>query len=75
MGDTGVCWDNAGAESFWSTFKHEHYYRHTYTTRAELVAAVDNWIDWFKTGRRHAAIGMLSPNRFEQSLTGTAQAA
>jgi putative transposase len=75
MGDTGVCWDNAGAESFWSTFKHEHYYRHTYATRAELVAAVDNWIDWFNTERRHSAIGMLSPNRFEQSLTGTAQAA
>lgn len=67
MGDTGVCWDNAGAESFWSTFKHEHYYRHTYATRAELVAAVDNWIDWFTTERRHSAIGMLSPNRYEQS--------
>jgi len=75
MGETGVCWDNAGAESFWSTFKHEYYYRHTFATKAELVAAVDNWIDWFNTERRHSAVGMLSPIRYEQSLTGTAKAA
>lgn len=75
MGDTGVCWDNAGAESFWSTFKHEYYYRHTFATRTELVAAVDNWIRWFNNERRHSAVGMLSPIRYEQSLTGTAQAA
>lgn len=24
------CWDNSGAESRWSTFEHEHYYRHTF---------------------------------------------
>lgn len=75
MGDTGICWDNAGAESFWSTFKHEYYYRHTFATRTELVAAVDNWIRWFNTERRHSAVGMLSPTRYEQSLTGTAKAA
>lgn len=75
MGDTGICWDNSPAESFWSTFKHEYYYRHTFATKAELVAAVDNWIVRYNTGRRHSAIGMLSPVCYEQSLTGTAKAA
>jgi putative transposase len=75
MGETGICWDNSPAESFWSTFKHEYYYRHTFATKAELVAAVDNWIGRYNNNRRHSAIGMLSPVQFEQSLTGAAKAA
>lgn len=75
MGQTGICWDNSPAESFWSTFKHEHYYRHTYATRAELVAAVDNWVKRYNHERRHSAVGMLTPIQYEQSLTGTANAA
>ncbi|MFI9536812.1 IS3 family transposase [Nocardia fusca] len=75
MGATGVCWDNAGAESLWSTFKHEHYYRHAYATKAELVAAVDKWMNWYNTQRRHSAIGMISPIAYEQSLSAAATAA
>ncbi len=75
MGDTGVCWDNSPAESFWSTFKHEYYYRHAFATKAELVAAVDKWIGRYNNKRRHSAIGMLSPVCYEQSLTGAAKAA
>jgi transposase InsO family protein len=75
MGDTGICWDNSPAESFWSTFKHEYYYRHTFVTMAELVAAVDNWIGRYNNRRRHSAIGMLSPVCYEQSLTGATRAA
>jgi transposase InsO family protein len=68
MGATGICWDNSPAESFWSSFKHEEYYRHVYATKSELVVAVDNWIDFYNTVRRHSAIGMRSPDAFERSL-------
>jgi putative transposase len=75
MGDTGICWDNSPAESFWSSFKHEHYYRHSYTTKAELGAAIDKWIAWYNNERRHSSIGMLSPVRYERSLAATVKAA
>ncbi len=68
MGATGICWDNSPSESLWSSFKHEMYYRHAFATKSELVAAVDKWIDWYNTSRRHSAIGGISPIRYEQSL-------
>lgn len=36
MGATGICWDNAGSESLWSTVKHECYKRHAFTAYAEF---------------------------------------
>ncbi|OMC40106.1 integrase [Mycobacterium sp. GA-1841] len=74
MGATGICWDNAGAESLWSTFKHEYYYRHTFGTKAELIAAVDNWMTFYNHQRRHSAIGMRSPINYERALTVTLEA-
>ena len=75
MGATGICWDNSGAESLWSTFKHEYYYRHVFATKAELVAAVDKWMHFYNNQRRHSVIGMLSPIAYEQSLNAAPQAA
>jgi len=74
MGATGICWDNAGAESLWSTFKHEYYYRHTFATKAELVAAVDNWMIFYNHHRRHSSIGMRSPITYERTLNVTLEA-
>lgn len=72
MGATGICGDNSPAESFWSTFKHEEYYRHVYATKAELIAAVDNWIRFYNNVRRHSKVGMLSPENYEKSLQAVA---
>jgi putative transposase len=76
MGRTGVCWDNAAAETFWSTLKTEFYNRHRWHTKAEARLAVGAWIeDRYNRRRRHSSIGMLSPVRYEQSLTQTATVA
>jgi len=74
MGATGICWDNAGAESLWSTFKHEFYYRHTFATKMELIAAVDNWMRFYNHQRRHSSIGMRSPITYERTLNVTLEA-
>jgi putative transposase len=75
MGATGICWDNSGVESLWSTFKHEYYYRHAFATKAELIAAVDKWMHFYNNRRRHSVIGMLSPIAYEQSLSAAPTAA
>ena len=63
-----------GSESLWSTFKHEYYYRHTFATKLELIAAVDNWMRFYSHQRRHSAIEMLSPIDHEQTLKLTTEA-
>ncbi|WP_231386920.1 hypothetical protein [Gordonia polyisoprenivorans] len=42
IGATGICSGNAGAESLWSTVKHEYYKRRAFTTYANLTAGLDN---------------------------------
>jgi putative transposase len=76
MGRTGVCWDNAPAESFWSTFKTEFFDRHHWTTKVDAKTASARWIEErYNRKRRHSSIGMLTPVRFEEFHHQTAQAA
>lgn len=67
MGRTGVCWDNAAAESFWSVFKNEYYHRHVFATIAAARRGAYGWIDsWYNARRRHSGIGYISPLEYER---------
>jgi putative transposase len=67
VGRSGVCWDNAAAESFWSTLKTEFYNRHNWPTKAEARLAVGRWIEErYNRRRRHSALAMMTPVQFEQ---------
>jgi putative transposase len=66
MGQTGICWDNAMAESFFATLKTEFYYRRIWPTKTRARLAVGAWIeDRYNRRRRHSSIGQISPVQFE----------
>jgi transposase InsO family protein len=68
MGRTGVCFDNAMAESFWSTLKTEFYDRRKWKTRDAARQAVARWIEiFYNRRRRHSSIGNQSPVDFENA--------
>lgn len=63
MGRTGVCWDNAMAESFFSALKNERVYRTVYATKRQARRDVIAYIEGFyNSRRRHSALGYQCPN-------------
>jgi transposase InsO family protein len=66
MSRKGNCWDNAVAESFFATLKTELVYRRSWLSRAELRAAVFQYIEVFYNRRRlHSSIGYKTPAQLE----------
>ena len=67
VGRTGVCWDNAVAESAWSSLKRELVHRHRVPDRATARRAIFAWIATYNTRRRHSSLGYISPIEWEQN--------
>lgn len=66
VGYTGICFDNAMAESFNATIKKELIHQHTWPTLAKVKQAVFEYIEaCYNRKRPHTKIGGLSPREFE----------
>jgi putative transposase len=61
-GRTGVCWDNAAAESFFAALKNEMFHHQQFPTRARARFAVAEYIEVFYNRQRlRSALGYRTP--------------
>ena len=68
VGRTGVCWDNAAAESFLGTLKKELVNRNDYQSRHHARLSIRWWIEaWYNPRRLHSTIGQQPPNEWEDN--------
>lgn len=62
MGRTGICWDNALAESFFASLKNELVYRTVFPTRKKARSAIAEYIEVFYNRQRlHSSLGYRTP--------------
>jgi putative transposase len=66
MSRRGNCWDNAVAESFFSSLKKERIKKRIYKTRDLARADVFDYTEvFYNRNRRHSHLGGVSPEAFE----------
>jgi putative transposase len=67
MSRKGNCWDNAVAESFFSTLKTECVEEKIYLSRAQARREIFEYIEIdYNRKRRHSSIGGMTPENFEK---------
>ena len=76
MGRTGICWDNAAAESFFASLKNELVYRTAFPSPEQARAAIAEYIEVFYNRQRlHSALGYRTPAQVEAQHYPVKQAA
>jgi putative transposase len=63
-GRTGICYDNAMAESFFAALKNERVHRTQYPTRLHAYRDIARYIEfWYNTRRRHSGLQYRTPQQ------------
>jgi putative transposase len=69
VGQTGICFDNAAAESWNATFKKELIHLHAWKNLAHVRQAAFEYIEvYYNRKRIQKALGYLSPSEFESGI-------
>ena len=64
VGRTGICYDNAMAESFFAALKNERVDRTEYPTREHARRDVVRYIEfWYNSRRRHSGLQYRTPQQ------------
>lgn len=61
MSRVGRCLDNAPMEGWWGILKSEMYYLKRFTSREELVSAIEEYIRFYNTRRYQKRLNFMTP--------------
>lgn len=76
LGRTGICYDNAVAESFFATYKKELIHTRPWPSVKDLTARTRDWIDnYYNKTRRHSTLRYLTPREYELGFRDISQLA
>jgi transposase InsO family protein len=76
VGRTGICYDNAMAESFFAALKNERVHRTAYPTRGHARTDIARYIEfWYNRNRLHSGLGYKSPQEALNEWTESQRAA
>jgi putative transposase len=76
MSGKGDCYDNAVAESFFSTLEFELLMQSDWHTREDARRAIFRYIEiWYNRKRRHSTLGYVSPAAYEEQMEEQVQLA
>jgi putative transposase len=69
VGRTGICYDNALAESFFATLKNERVHRTAYPTRQHARHDIARYIELrYNSRRRHSGLGYKTPRQIRNEF-------
>ena len=76
LGRTGICYDNAVAESFFASYKKELIHTRPWPDLKSLRKATFDWIEtYYNRQRRHSTLGYLTPQEYELGYRDISQIA
>ena len=67
MSRKACCWDNAPIESFWGRMK-EQIGSTAHLSHKEIVALVDDYVDYYNNERGQVGLNWLTPTEYAQTL-------
>ena len=67
MSRRGRCLDNGPMEGFWGLLKREMYYGRRYTSREDLVTAIESYIGYYNTGRIQRKLHLMTPVEYHEN--------
>ena len=72
MSRVAHCIDNGPMEGFWGILKREKYYGRRFTSKTELVSAIEDYINYYNTRRIQRKLCLMTPTEYHEQYYSAA---